>query len=598
MARRSSIRVDRSAHSSGYGSSRGRRVKVTGRKRRGQVKKRIHIKPHEWVSHFVRIKNGDTSQVENLEFSQRPYLHKPYDSHRRKILLVSSRQAEKSTTVANKLMAQSNMRALYTSLFVSPSAMQTTVFSKTRIDEIVEISPLLKAMKNHDQGAWNILEKSWVNRSKIYLRYAFLNADRIRGLSVNAIFGDEIQDLLQDVMPVIEESASHHKDPLFLYSGTPKTFDNTIEDYWSKHSTQNEWCVPCERHGTPNRPSTWHWNILGPDNIDKKGVVCSKCKKLLVVEHPMARWVSMRPGAEWEGYRICRLMVPWFQTESKWKEILDTRERYPTAQFHNEVLALSYDSGTKPLTQMDMRLACDDEVLMDEEIVARLRSSHELYMGIDWGEGTTSFTVVTMGGYTRSDDGFQILFSKRFTGPLSDPLQMMEEIHRLIGKFRPKYIGTDYGAGFHQNKQLSSKYGPARIHTFQYAAKQSAKFKYSPQMHKYIVFRSPVMADIFSAIKNCKIRFPNWKQYKEPYVDDCLSIRSSYSNTQRQLVYDKTAGRADDTFHTVLYCFLASMLDHRRPDIIAPLQNANPAEEEARANEEAAAAHFDILSVT
>jgi phage terminase large subunit GpA-like protein len=156
------------------------------------------------------------------------------------------------------------VRPNYTSLFVSPSAMQTKVFSVTRIDDIIDVSPALRALKD-TRLTYNLLEKSFINGSKIYLRYAFLSADRIRGLSVNSLFLDEIQDLLTELLPVIEETTSHHKSPFFLYSGTPKTFDNTIEKLWSKSSTQNEWAIPCDAH-TPT-----YLNILGIKNIGKNG---------------------------------------------------------------------------------------------------------------------------------------------------------------------------------------------------------------------------------------------------------------------------------------------------------------------------------------
>lgn len=557
-------------------------VEDPGVGRSSRKRNKIQMYPSEWVSEFVRIKDGNTGKVAQINFEEREYLKRPYNAPQRRILLMTSRQTEKSTTIGNKLMALCNMRPMYEALFVTPAAIQTTGFSKARIDGIVDISPMLKQQRSrHD--TWNLLEKTWMNRSKIYLRYAFLNADRIRGLSVNAVFGDEIQDLLQDVMPVIEETASHHQGSLFVYSGTPKTFDNTIENYWSKHSTQNEWCIPCEHHGTPKDPSSWHWIVLGPKNIGKTGPVCERCGNAINPQHPYARWVQMNPGADWEGFRICRLMVPWFQGE-KWHEILEAQRRYPMAQFMNEVMALSYDSGVKPLTRGEVVRVCDDSYTMDEDQVAKLRESHKLYAGIDWGTGENAYTVMFVGGYTRSDNHFQIVYARRFDGPLVDPDPQMAEIFRLINKFRIGLIGTDYGMGFHPNKKLISAYGAKRIHPFQYVARTTHKVKYAPARHVYVTFRTPVMADIFNAIKATKIRFPRWDRFREPFAEDMLSIRSEYSETQKMIKYDKTRGVTDDSFHALVYTVLASMFEIRRPDIIAPIQEST--EEGARSREE------------
>ena len=558
-------------------------VNKKGSARSGQ---RIRLLPSQWASKFIKIKGGDTGTVLPMDFMERQYLLRPYDTPSRKIVLMTSRQTEKSTTLGNKLLALSAMRPMYTSLFVTPSAMQTKVFSNARLADIIDISPLIRGL-THKALVMNILEKEFSNRSKIYLRYAFLSADRIRGLSVNAIFVDEIQDMLWDLMPVIEEASSHHKDRLFVYSGTPKTFDNTIENYWAKHSTQSEWVIPCERHGTPNKPDTWHWNVLGVKNIGKYGPVCDRCGKLINPEHPAAQWVEMNPGTkdkrpEFEGFRVCRLMVPWYWKPDKnkadpheqWNTIIRDQERYPTAQFMNEVMAMSYDSGQKPLSRAEIMRLCDDDSLMDEDAVAKLAMSHPLYMGIDWGTGENAYTVLMVGGYTRGDTGFQIVFAKRYEGQLVDPEPQLADIDRLIRKFRCKKVVADYGMGFQPNKKLLSTFGPARIHQFQYVARSPGKIVYKGQMHRYLVFRTPVMADVINAIKVGKIRFPSWKVFERPFANDMLALRAEYSDSLRMIKYDKPRGITDDSFHALVYCLCASFFDIRRPDIMAPIQES------------------------
>ena len=36
--------------------------------------------------------------------------------------------------------------------------------------------------------------------------------------------------------------------------------------------------------------------------------------------------------------------------------------------------------------------------------------------------------------------------------------------------------------------------------------------------------------------------------------------------------YKHAPGKADDSFHSVLYCLLASMIQNPRPDIITPMK--------------------------
>jgi hypothetical protein len=479
--------------------------------------------------------------------------------------------------------------------------MQTKVFSTARLDEIIEVSPLIKAM-THGSLKMNLLEKQFINQSKIYLRYAFLSADRIRGLSSNAIFLDELQDILQDLLPVIEETASHHKDSIYRYSGTPKTYENTIEVYWQKHSTQSEWVIPCERHGTPKDPATWHWNILGEKNIGKKGPICDLCGGPLNPEHPLAEWVEMNPGAEIEGFRICRLMVPWFaKSPAKWGEIIHSMERYPRPQFMNEVLALSYDSGSKPLTRAEIIRCCDKRWSGDdEEQVAELGRRYPLYAGIDWSGGgnteTSAFTVMTIGGYVRGDARFQIVFAKRFDGQLTESDVQMIEILRLLRKFNARYMGVDFGGGFFPNKDLTNVFGPGRVHPFQYVGRAPGKLLYKKELHRYLVFRSLVMADIFQAIKKMKVAFPAWEKFREPFASDMLNIRSEYNESLRLIQFTKVRGATDDAFHSVLYCLLASMLDQRRPDIMAPMMDPNDPMAQQNFAEEQARSELEVFA--
>lgn len=562
---------------------------MTSRARRAH--KPLRLTSSQWTENFVYIKDANTGLVNRIDFAERKYLRRFYDTPSRKVIFMTSRQTEKSTSIGSRLMAMSLMRRNYTALFVSPSAMQTMVFSRARLDDILEISPVLNAMRG---DSFNILEKNFKNGSRIYLRYAFLNADRIRGLSVNAMLADEIQDLLTDVMPVIEETASHHKDPIFLYAGTPKTFDNTIEKYWSGHSTQSEWVIPCERHGTPKDPSSWHWNVLGADNIGLTGPVCAKpdCKQPIAPEHPMAHWHAMNPGAEWEGLRICRLMVPWVVRDPvKWKEfVTDAQGRYSRAKFYNEVLALSFDGGSKPLTRADIMRACDAHYPNSIDTVRKVQDHATLYAGIDWGEGTeNSYTVMSIGSFCRRDSSFQILYSLRFAGPLADPDAQIKYITELIAGLRIKLIGTDYGGGFHPNKRLTNIYGPMRILQYQYQARMGAKLAYKPALHRYLTFRTPVMADVINAIKDgTKIRLPSYDTFKEPYADDLLALRAEYSNTLKMIQYTKAKNIPDDTFHSIVFCLLAALRENPRPDIMAPIKNLHTEEARAAQAEEAA----------
>jgi hypothetical protein len=535
----------------------------------------VSISPSHFTEFAVKIPINKDDDAEtqkthdNFNFKGREYLRMPYDTGAKRRLFKCGRQVEKSTLLGNTCLSYCCIVNAFNVLYVSPTNQQTKTFSRDRLKEPLETSDLLKSWTTTKLSD-NVFEKQFINRSKITLRYAYHNADRTRGIPADMILIDEVQDIITDNIPIIEECASHSHFKLFVYSGTPKSLDNAIEKYWNDYSTQNEWVVPCERHGTPNDPSSWHWNILSEDTMEEKGLVCDKCHELINPMHPMAQWASMNPKVRqdppeglgtdgaYEGFRIPQLMVPWLN----WSQIWVKKLTYPRGQFYNEVLGLSYDSGLRPLTQQDVKNNCKSGLLMSESMLAdikhRLGQSSPIFAGIDWGTGEGSYTVLTLGAYI--DGFFTIFYIHRFEGQELEPPVQLGIIEDLLRAWNVDMVGCDYGGGYHQNDNLQRKFGTNKIVKYQYS-NPGQKVKYEPDLRRFLVNRTEVMSDFFNAIKRANFfRFPDWAHFEDPYASDFLSIFSEYNEQRRQIEYKHAPDKTDDSFHSSLYCFLASML--------------------------------------
>lgn len=514
-----------------------------------------------------------TQGWENFSFEGRRHLHQIYDTPMKRVLLMCGRQVEKSTLLGNRMLSFSCLIPAYKALYVSPSMTQTKTFSNDRIKEPIETSPVLRTYTN-SMLSQNVLEKQFVNRSKITLRYAFLNADRARGIPAHSLCIDEIQDIYSDNIPVIEQCLSHSPEELkrYLYSGTPKTLDNVIEDYWSNRSTQNQWMVPCDcRSGEGGR----YWNILGEKNIGKKFLICERCGKRLHAMGDGAQWAS---AIEWdpvhapfESFRIPQLMVPWLD----WNELLYNYEHYPRNKFYNEVLGVSFDTGLRPLTMAQVRACCLEKIKMSSaDKYQRLGFGQEIYAGIDWGTGEHSYTVLTLATYI--GNRFRVFYVHRFTGEDTEPDRQLEKIEGILRAFNVRVIGVDYGGGHYPNDFLVRRFGKERVMKYQYVARLSAKVRWEAKLQRWMVHRTEIMSAIFNAIKRGTVfEFPRWLEFQEPYGQDMLNIYSEYNDKIRMIQYGHTAGKTDDTLHSLLYCFLASMVVKPRPDVIAPNKEAD-----------------------
>jgi hypothetical protein len=533
-------------------------------------KQKYALYPSDFVSEFIRFPDPNSRELTPFDYASRPYIRAIHNCSHKNILMMTSRQVEKSTTLAIRSYILTCLIPHFRVLYVSPSSTQTKQFSNDRLKELRETCAELRTWYPNALMD-NVFEKKAINRSQITLRYAYLNADRCRGLSADSIFIDEFQDILLDNIPVIVEASSHSRFRYLMYSGTPKSQDNPIEHYWANASSQNEWAVPCERHGRPSDPRTWHWNILGENNIGREGLICDKCGKPISAAHPLAKWVRTSPiptdETRFEGFRISQLMVPWIH----WNDILAKYRDYPRARFMNEVLGRSFDSGQRPLSQDDLRANCDPELKMAADAVQAIlaKTNSPIYAGVDWGQDSTkSYTVLVLATYVNGF--FTVFFAHRFEGSEMDPGVQVDKIKRFIRQFKIRRCGVDYGGGHHPNAELLKEFGRDRIVKFQYATTKGL-WRYDEEIDRYKVHKHEMMSVVFNAIKSGKVfRFPCWEEWQDPFGSDMLSIFSEYNERTRLTEYKKSLNATDDTMHAVIFAFLASYKENPRPELVRP----------------------------
>lgn len=495
---------------------------------------------------------------------------------RRKMLMVFGRQCEKSTTIGNMLISMSNIVPYLRSLYISASDVQMREFSDERLRAVIEDSPKLKDLTKSNEGkneTQNVQTKRWRSQSKIILRSVYRSADRVRGISTDLLGVDEIQDIFTDTFPVIEETqfaSDLDGGPISIYAGTPKTFDNALEFYWSRFSTQNEWVVRCT--------GCTKWNVIEIDHIVPKGLACTKCGKLL---NPLAdgQWARLgKKDAEWEGFRVPQpIVIHAFAHkpevfERKWADLLNKLKRYGRAKFQNEVMARSFDSGTKPVTFDEVRrCALPDRKFESRDDVRREMKATRTYAGVDWGTGTSSYTVISI-WYYDSNGRFALLYAKKYEGIEAEADFTIADIIRLCKVFNVTRIGADFGFGFHANPKLQKAFG-TKLLQFQHAGSQRKKVDWDKVGGKFTTHRTRVLQDIFTLIKrgpeNGGIAFVNWDEF-ELFANDILSVYQENSERRGELTFDHPPGVPDDFLHTLCFAFLASQFDHPRPDLHVP----------------------------
>lgn len=147
-------------------------------------KKQIELPLSDFVENFFYLKGQPFS------LKDYPHMRTIYNIDADKLVLKFSRQTAKSTTLSNMLLSTAYMSPQIRQLYVSPAVAQTQEFARDKLEPLITQSPISKNFVDSNQ-VQNVFKKEFKNGSVINLRYALLNADRIRGISADINMFDE-----------------------------------------------------------------------------------------------------------------------------------------------------------------------------------------------------------------------------------------------------------------------------------------------------------------------------------------------------------------------------------------------------------------------
>lgn len=584
-----------------------------------------------------------------------------------------------STTLANLIVLYSITYPHFRTMFVAPRQDQTKVFSRDRLGPTMQNSPAIKAYFLDPKLDQNVFYRQFKNGSKVYLRYAYHDADALRGFStdlnafdecftpnveiltksgwvsadsihdslefathtgeyqkasriiekyyeddiikilgievtkghnlrifkegvwllmpaikainmkncfididgslVNLDFVDKLftryegkvycatvpngtlvvrdkiektpvimgncQDLVEDVIPVANQTMTRSEFKKEIYSGTPKRTQGTLSDRWFK-STQNEWALKCSPCG--------HWNVpIDETNIGSHGIICSKCGKSLNPSN--GQWVITGDAdSRMIGFRVCAPMfanAPWVNWQ---KDIIEYRKNFGEAKFYNEVMGLEYDDGVAPITQTMLRKACNE----DQEMTDQFDNRGSFVMGVDYGpiNSTNSYTYVAIGKWINPDI-FQFTYFKKYYGKEADPVFYHNDIAKKFVTSKSIRIGADYGMGEASNSEIRNRIGYDKLIAYQLSDSVKQMSQYNPKIPGYILNKSKVLDSFIDALNNDRIRFPRWTEFRA-HEREFLNLNLEFDERFNKRKYTKIG--TDDGLMAAVFCWMAAQI--------------------------------------
>lgn len=364
----------------------------------------------------------------------------------RKSVWKCGRQVAKTTGMAASGVLRHACMPYFNSLYVTPLCTQIQRVSSEYFMPFINQS-ILKGCIIDDQCTQNVFRKTFANYSSMTFSFAFLDAERMRGISGDSLGIDETQDFDYDFIPVIMECLSASKYGIVTYTGTPKTLDNTIEALW-QDSSQAEWVTKCSHC---NR-----WNMAAlhaqlSKMIGKKGVVCGYCSQSINPRY--GHWYHTQPSkaSSFVGRHVPQIVMPMhYENPEKWSELLlkmEGRGNYTRNKFVNEVLGESCDSSTSLVSITDIQKASTNGVNNLQAACERLRNCSIRVMSVDWGGGGeegVSMTAIALLGRNGRTGVIECHYAEKL--PLSTTRP--DEIRALIEYFRmsgAQFFAHDYG---------------------------------------------------------------------------------------------------------------------------------------------------------
>lgn len=553
-----------------------------------------------------------------LSLKGRPYTlerHFPlepfFNTHlSRKIILKAGRQIGKSTVLAAQGVSSAVTIPFFNTLYVTPLYEMIRRFSHNYVRGFIEQSPV-KQLFVKQSSSQNVLQRQFLNNSNMYFSFAFLDADRTRGLNTDRCSFDEVQDMDSTFIPIIRETMSGSENwGLEQFCGTPKSLDNTLEQLWQR-SSMGEWCVPCASCKYLNVPRTSHdlVDMLGPwhSNISDEvpGTICAKCGRVILPQNGF--WVHEHPERleDFAGYHLPQCIFPMhYANIDKWsilKGKQDGAYNTPTNVFFNEVLGESYDTGSRLLTQTELQAAACLHP-NEEDIAMQTIGRYDLrILSIDWGgssEDSLSFTAYAVVCWKTDGSGIDVIYGFRSLTPNDHQREARIAID-IVKKFRCHYIAHDYGgAGQFREKYIVDAGWPVdRLIPIQYVragTQGMMRFLPASDLHprnRYSLDKSRSLVLTCHAVKNKHIRFFAWDDRGEDdrgLISDFLALVEEKTDSRTgsdMYTIIRKQNQSDDWAHAVNLG--ACSLWHTRqawPDVAA-LDKYMPSEEFLRAAE-------------
>lgn len=473
-------------------------------------------------------------------------------------------------------------------LHAFPSLGQVKKFSQDKLEGFVRTSKNGFISKNKLEG--NSVDNLTMKQFKsgtLWVDSIGEDGDRIRGMTVDAIFFDEVQDMFATAIGNATKTLTAAKygpvgQGVQVYFGTPKEKNSYFSSLWdmSDQRYYHLGCKNCKETFPFYLPDDKRWMDIWVSGHTIKCPLCA-CEQHKIEAIERGKWVPSRNPDECKlvGFHINQLYIPYFTKENILNLMPENNPLQTERIFKNEVVGEFFSGAGLPITRAEIYEKCRDaDRAFSRSINPREKSS---YLGVDWGgkdDGSDSnvgqsYSCVVI--LSALPDG-TLLVEHAHKLRKQDFDYKKETIHEMYKRFGVKQGLSDWFFGQDVVHDLQRHYG-SKFLGAQGSGNLLKPLKFREDELIVSYNKDMMVEEIFDLFRKGKIRFP-WKsfEYIEWLIDHCTSMESSIRTIGGQPVKTYIKGPSpNDGLMALMYAYMAYKFDATKGFSIKPGINGN-----------------------
>jgi hypothetical protein len=474
-------------------------------------------------------------------------------------------------------------------LHAFPALGQVKKFSQDKLEGFIRTSKgdFINKNKLSKGNAVDNLTMKQFNSGTLWIDSLGDDGDRIRGMTIDGMFVDEVQDVFPQAIGNATKTLTAAKygpigQGIQVYFGTPKEKNSYFSSMWdmSDQRYYHLGCKNCEGTYPFYLPDSKEWMNIWISGHTVRCPLCS-CEQNKIEAIERGKWVPSKNSEECKfvGFHINQLYIPYFTKENILGLMPENNPLQTERIFKNEVVGEFYSGAGLPITRAELYDKCRDaDRAFSKFINPREKVS---YLGVDWGgkdDGSDSnvgqsYSCVVI--LSASPNG-NLLIEHAHKLRKQDFEYKKETIHEMYKRFGVKQGVSDWFFGQDVVHDLQRHYGE-RFLGSQGSGNLIKPLKFREDELIIAYNKDLMIEEIFDQFRKGKIRFP-WKsfEYIEWLIDHCTSMESSIKVTGGQPIKTYVKGTTpNDGLMALMYAYMAYKFDLTKGFTIKPGINDN-----------------------